>query len=225
MTNLGTAATPLDPPQRSAVVAAMAPADRVFVGFSTTNLFVSALIRQATGAKYSHAWLCHGSTLWGGAWITQADYPTTHSWTFEKAIVGWSRLMVYEISPEFYGNVRKAMLTSRRMFEEKFDIRGLLFMGVVTFATKWTHRRLNNLLAHPDELFCSEFVEDVLKATGESPFVEWHPQESAPLQVYETCEKDLRHFRKVTAAEFTAWLRDLDVDMDKVPPALIVDSL
>lgn len=183
------------------------------------------MIREATGAKYSHAWLCHGSTLWSGAWITQADYPTVHSWTFEKAIVGWSKLMVYEVSPEFYEDFRKAMATSRRMFEEKFDIRGLVFMGVVTFVKKWTRRRIGNWLAHPDELFCSEFVEDVLKATGEQPFATWQPNESSPKQVYVACENERRRFTKVSTVEFATWLRDVGVDMSLVPSTLLVDSL
>ncbi len=202
-----------------------AAADRVFVGFSTTDVFLSALIRKATGAQYSHAWLCHGSALWGGAWITQADYPTVHSWTFEKAIFGWSKLMVYEVSPAFYADVRAAMLTSRRDFEEKFDIRGLLFMGIVTLVKKWTHRRIGNWLAHPDELFCSEFVEEVLKATGQVPFRFWKPPESSPKQVYEACEKERPRFQKVAAADLTAWLREVGVDMSKVPDTLLVDSL
>jgi hypothetical protein len=205
--------------------AALAANDRIFVGFSTTDVFLSALIRKATGAKYSHAWLCHGSDLWGGAWITQADYPTVHSWTFEKAIVGWSRLMVYEVSPLLYGDLRTAMLTSRRDFEEKFDIRGLLFMGIVTLVKKWTHRRIGNWLAHPNQLFCSEFVEEVLKATGESPFAAWQPDDSSPRQVYEQCENDTPRFTKVSAAELTAWLAQVGVDMSLVPATLIANSL
>ena len=225
MSNVATQPALFEPTRPSDIAAARAPTDRVFLGFSTTDVFLSAMIRNATGAKYSHAWLCHGSTLWGGAWITQADYPTVHSWTFEKAIVGWSQLMVYEVSPEFYDDVRKAMLTSRRDFEEKFDIRGLLFMGVVTFVKKWTHKRIGNWLAHPNQLFCSEFVEDVLKATGEHPFASWQPNESAPKQVYEACEKERRRFTKISAVELATWLEAVGVDMTKVPGTLLASSL
>jgi hypothetical protein len=213
------------PPQAPAVASTLAPADRVFLGFSTTDVMLSAMIRKATGAQYSHAWLCHGSTLWGGAWITQADYPTVHSWTFEKAIVGWSKLMVYEVSAEFYEDVRRAMLTSRRLFEEKFDIRGLVFMGLVTFVKKWTRRRMGNWLAHPDQLFCSEFVEDVLKASGQHPFNTWQPNDSSPKDVYLACEKERRRFTKVSTTELATWLAGVGVDMSLVPDTLLSDSL
>jgi hypothetical protein len=216
------AAAPAPP---SAEDLSRAAADRVFIGFSTTAIFLSALIRDLSKAQYSHAWLCHGSQLWGGAWITQADYPTVHSWTFEKATAGWSKLMVYEISPAFYGDVRSAMATSRRLFEERFDLPGLFFMAVVTLVKKWTRRRIGNWLAHPNQLFCSEFVEDVLKATALEPFTTWEPATSSPKQVYETCQQEAVRFRKVTPEEFKLWLQQVGVDTSKIAPDLITTSL
>jgi hypothetical protein len=202
-----------------------AAADRIFVGFSTTDFFLSVIIRRVSKAQYSHAWLCHGDHLWGGAWITQADYPTVHSWTFEKATSGWSRLMVYEISPAFYDEVRRAMSESRRLFEQRFDISGLIFMAVVTLVKKWTRRRIRNWFAHPDQLFCSEFVEDVLRNTGRDPFTRWSPSISSPKQIYEACKKDSVSFRRVSSEEFTRWLEDVGVATASLPKTLIAESL
>jgi hypothetical protein len=210
------------PPQIEVTPAA---ADRIFVGFSTTAHVLSWFIRWVNKAEYSHAWLCHGDRLWGGAWITQADYPTVHSWTFEKATSGWSKVMVYEISPEFYHQVRRAMFESRRLFEQRFDISGLMFMAVVTLVKKWTRRRIGNWLAHPNQLFCSEFVEDVLRATGREPFRQWSPSISSPKQIYKACKKDSVCFRKVSREEFTRWLEEVGVETASLPKTLVVESL
>ena len=123
------------------------------------------------------------------------------------------------------------MVASRRDFEEKFDIRGLFFMAVVTLVKKYTRRRIGNWLASPNRLFCSEFVETVLKATGKLPYNTWVPGESSPKQVYEACEhesksdKATQRFRKVSPDELTAWLEEVGVDTSKIPPTLIAASL
>lgn len=188
--------------------------DRVFVGFSTTAIFLSAIIRKISGFEYSHTWLCHGDRLWGGAWITQADYPSVHSWTFEKAVHGWSKITVFEVAPPFHREMLRAMEASRRDFEKTFDLAGLAFMGFRTLLGRWTHRRIGNWLAQPNELFCSEFVERVLRATHLEPFVGWRPSTGSPRQIYEACQAETVRFRRVSTEEFSAWLRSVHVNLD-----------
>ena len=61
----------------------------ILLGFSTTGMWLSRLIRWATGSKYSHAWIRHGSEVWGGDWITQADLPALMEFLHRRGVRGY----------------------------------------------------------------------------------------------------------------------------------------
>ena len=199
--------------------------DRVFVGFSTTSIFLSDLIRRISDADYSHAWLCHGHELWGGAWITEAEYPTVRALPYEVATAHWSKLMVFEAAPSFFVYLEKAMRENRRLFGKRFDVGGLFGMGMITLLQKWLPQRWNNLLGHTDQVFCSEFVACVLKATGADPFKGWVPKQSSPKEVYLTCDSHEEIFRRVEPSEFVQWLTEVGVPSRQLRPEIVSGSL
>jgi hypothetical protein len=190
------------------------PHERVFVGFSTTSALLSRVIRKISGAAYSHAFLCHGNPLWQGAWVTQASLPTVHSWPYDVAARGWSRVMIYEVTPQFRSAMLKGMEGSRDLFEADFGVVGLVGSAIRALRAKWTRRRTANPLALPGQLFCSQFVQTVLMASGNEAFARWDPKSSSPAQVYNVCGKEHGLFKRRSRAEFMQWLSEVGMDLN-----------
>jgi len=159
--------------------------DEILLGFSTTGVWLSRLIRWATRAKYSHCWVRHGSEVWGGLWVTQADWPVVRTWPWRAASRSWTVKKLYR--PRF--DIHPALARVRRDFEDPYDIAGLFGMVLVTIMLKWFKRRIKNPLASPSGVFCSEFVAKILVEAKLPGTEHWDPQGMTPKQVEAYCAK------------------------------------
>ena len=79
----------------------------------------------------------------------------------------------------------------------------------------------DNLLANPDQVFCSELVASVLRATGDEAFRRWRPKERSPRSVQAACVMLRDIFRPVTPKEFIDWLLDSGVPRSGIRPEII----
>src|SRR3954469_13142186 len=157
-------------------VPAMPPAlDDVYIGFSTTRLWLSRVIRWLTRSRFSHCWVRHPSSVWGGTWITHADWPVVRQWPWQAATKQWSVKQLY--APRF--DIRPALLAVRKDFEARYDIPGLLGMVFVELAWKWFRRRIKNPLASPKAVFCSEFIAEIFRAAKLPGTEKWDTQAMA----------------------------------------------
>lgn len=154
-------------------------ADSIYLGFSTTNIWLSRLIRAATGSKYSHCWVRHGSAVWGGTWVTHADWPVVRQWPWKAATAKWTVKQMYR--PTF--DIRPALAAVRSDFEARFDVPGLFGMVFVELGLKWFKRRIHNPLASPKAMFCSEFLAHILKAAALPGTADWDPRSLSPEDV------------------------------------------
>jgi hypothetical protein len=151
----------------------------IYLGFSTTNIWLSRLIRAATGSKYSHCWVRHGSAVWGGTWVTHADWPVVRQWPWRSASAKWTVQQLY--APRF--DIRPALAAVRKDFEARYDIPGLFGMVFVELGLKWFKRRLKNPLASPTAVFCSEFIAEILIAARLPGTEGWDARSMAPEDV------------------------------------------
>ena len=158
-------------------------ANDVYLGFSTTDVWLSKLIRGFTGAKYSHCWVRHGSEIWGGQWVTQADWPVVRTWPWALASKPWSRKVFYR--PRF--DIHPALAKVRPDFEERYDVLGLFGMFFVLVSFKWFKHRLKNPLASKREMFCSEFVGSILQAAQLPGTADWNTEAITPKEVEAYC--------------------------------------
>lgn len=171
----------------------------VFIGFSTTDVWLSKLIRSVSRSKYSHAWVRHGSELWGGQWVTQADWPVVRTWPWDMASRTWTVQQLYR--PTF--DITLAMRSVRKDFEKRYDIAGLFGIFLVTVVQRWFHRRIQNPLASPDELFCSEFVCQMLMnvrlpdGTALPETERWSPEQASPKLLEKYCRRHPELFERI----------------------------
>lgn len=157
--------------------------DGIYFGFSTTDVWLSKIIRAGTGSKYSHCWIRHGSAVWGGTWITHADWPVLRQWPWRAATTQWTVKQLYR--PTW--DVRPALASVRADFEEGYDVPGLLGMVFVELAWKWFRRRVKNPFASPKAVFCSEFVADIFRAAKLPGTEHWDTEALAPEDVADFC--------------------------------------
>lgn len=170
--------------------------DEILLGFSTTGVFLSRLIRWATRAKYSHCWVRHGSTVWGGIWITQADWPVVRTWPWKSATAKWTVKKLYR--PRF--DIHPALAAVRQDFEDPYDIAGLFGMALVMIVLKWFKRRIKNPLANPSGVFCSEFVAQILVAAKLPGTEAWDTEAITPKEVEAYCRRNPDLFEPVEDA-------------------------
>jgi hypothetical protein len=156
--------------------------DDIYFGFSTTRMLLSRIIRKITGAKYSHCWVLHPSAVWGGMWITHADWPVVRQWPAETADAKWSVAVLYR--PKF--DVHPALAAVREDFERPYDVFGLVGMMWVLFMS-WLGRKAKNPLASNKGLFCSEFVAQIFKKAALAEATEWDPEAMSPKAVEAYC--------------------------------------
>lgn len=127
------------------------------VGFSTTQSWVSRVIRWATHATTSHAFLV--VDWFGEPCVVQADWTGFSVKTFkrfqEEAIV------VALVTPQT--PIDAGLPAAFDWLGERYDYAGLFGMAVVEFG-RLLRRHWRNPWQSPRALFCSESVVKVLQA-------------------------------------------------------------
>jgi hypothetical protein len=167
--------------------------DGIYLGFSTTNIWLSRFIRRGSRSLYSHCWVRHGSEVWGGTWITHADWPTLRTWPWKVATRGWTVEQHYR--PLF--DIKPALEAVRGDFEERFDWLGLLGMVWVLVNRRWWHRRIKNPLARPGASYCSEFIAEILVAAKLPGTEKWDPMTTSPKMVEHYCRSHPELFERI----------------------------
>ena len=165
----------------------------IYFGFSTTRMWLSRAIRKLTGSKYSHCWVLHPSRVWGGMWITHADWPVVRQWPAETADAKWSVAVLYR--PKF-PNLAQALTAVRSDFERPYDVLGLFGMMWVLFMA-WLGRKVKNPLASNKGLFCSEFVAEIFQKAGLPGTINWDPETLDPKSVEAYCASHPELFEAV----------------------------
>src|SRR3954453_14671478 len=167
--------------------------DDVYIGFSTTRLWLSRAIRWLTRSKFSHCWIRHHSSVWGGTWVTHADWPVVRQWPWETASAAWTVEQLYR--PRF--DIRPALQAVRCDFEQPYDLIGLFGMAYVMFMLRWFGRGVKNPIANHRRMFCSEFVAHIFKVAQLPDTGSWEPCQLTPQALEAYCAGHPELFDKI----------------------------
>lgn len=126
----------------------------VKIGFSTTNMLLSRLIRKITGAKVSHCWFVFEA--YGKEFVLQADVGGVKITPMGSWISKWTIVQI--VSPKVDVDLAPAW----DMLSESYDYGGLIGNFWV-YVGRWLHKKWKNPLDSGHALFCSEFIVKVLQ--------------------------------------------------------------
>lgn len=150
----------------------------ITIGFSTTRLLSSRIIRWATGSSCSHAFIAFDDSSLKMRMVMQAE-----SWGFE--LRPWDRWIRHNtlvaefrpIGPPLEGALQQL---SRRL-GTKFDYRSALIIGLKSLVQSWSRNRYTlNLNQSPWKLTCSEAVVRLLKLGGYPSMKRRDPETTSP---------------------------------------------
>jgi len=127
---------------------------KIRIGFSTTNSFVSRVIRLAIGANISHTYVRFYDEFLGAELIIHADWPGV---IIEDAELFEKRNIVIEEfefdDPRFKESIRKSL----RLLRKKYDYWNIVgWAWIITFK-RWAKIKIKNLTDDPKKLICVDF--------------------------------------------------------------------
>jgi len=157
---------------------------KVWVGFSTTNLWISRLIRWFTRSKVSHAWIAYDSTELNSVIVLEAHY------TF-RAIPYLLFKKQNKVIAEFEiknGYTPAMVVACAKFLGTDYDYTGI-FGGIIVSIGRWLKLKWKNPLGNPKAQTCSEAVLRALQA-GQYPNAnEFDPESITPQQLMEFVQK------------------------------------
>ncbi len=153
----------------------------VRIGFSTTDAFLSRLIRRMTGSQVSHAFLVYRDVDFERVMVMEAvgaGFRIVPLDKFEK-----HNRVVAIVTPRH--SIDEGLKAAVDWLGEAYDKGGLVGMGLLLLlrTLRLRVRRARNLLANRRTLFCSEAVA---RACRESryPGFHLHPETTTPQDLF-----------------------------------------
>lgn len=146
------------------------------VGFSTTNMFLSKIIRDVTKAKISHCWFVFD--MYGKQFVLQADIGGVKIAPYNKASKKWTNIQTVPLKHEI------DMAPAWDMLDTDYDYGGLIGNAWVYLGAR-LGKKWKNPTADSHALFCSEFVIDVLQAVKYPGAEKYDPETTTPEQILE----------------------------------------
>lgn len=154
--------------------------DNVTIGFSTTNKFMSRVIRWATRGKVSHAWVSFHDKCLDTYFVMQAE-----TWGYELRT--WDRWKKENIlMAEFEPSVdisQSVTWMARTSLGKKYDWTSAFFSGIRRWIGKWIKGRFKS----PKRLMCSESVIRILLHSEVSGFSGLDPETTSPSSLLSKC--------------------------------------
>jgi hypothetical protein len=139
---------------------------KVSIGFSTSDWWVSRVIRFFTRAPVSHTYIVFDDTLSGfDHEVYEAAWCGFRMSTREKLESGTTRI-VKEVAVDL--NAAKALAICRGWLECPYDYAGLVGEAWVMLGRLF-RKRWNNPFAGPHHMFCSEAATFLLQMAGGDP--------------------------------------------------------
>lgn len=135
----------------------------VYVCFSRNAGVLSRLIRWATGANISHAFLLYRSEELGG-WVTLGA--SAGGWVVMPAEHFLSGSNHVENCLEVGASLRQGIAANRQWLGAPYGLRELIGMAWVVFMRRVFGKQVPNPINYAEGWFCSEIVDKVLCDSG-----------------------------------------------------------
>lgn len=130
----------------------------ITIGFSTTNKFMSRVIRWVTRGKVSHAWIAFHDKCLDMNFVMQAE-----TWGYElRPRERWNgeNILVAEYAP------KKDYNDSVTWMVKKLGVKYDWFSAFFSGTRKWVRRLVKGKLRSPRRLMCAEAVVRFLRHGG-----------------------------------------------------------
>ena len=150
----------------------------ITVGFSTTNKFMSRVIRFITQAKCSHAWISFYDATLGMKMVMQAEW-----WGFE--VRPWKRwqkenTLVAEFGV-YGGGYYSSLLKLAKLLGSRYDFRSAILVGIKGWFRYWFRSKFSFRPSRtPHKLMCTESVIIFLQDNNCSATADLNPEETSP---------------------------------------------
>lgn len=133
----------------------------VRVGFSTSNHFVSRIIRWATKSKVSHTWLLISNSFLGVDMVMHATMGGFQMLSYDAFKKKHKVVAILDLETPVDEGVKKAI----PLLGFGYDYTGLFGAGFVILG-RWLKLKWKNPFEDSSKLFCSEIVTFVLRTGG-----------------------------------------------------------
>lgn len=156
----------------------------ITIGFSTTNKWISRIIRWITRGKVSHAWIAYDDFTLGLRMVMQAE-----AWAFE--VRPWQRwIKENKWVAEFKlidGSQHAALRKRARDLGQKYDWMSGFWVGVSSWFKRWLKAGFSFRPSRtPKRLMCSEAVVRFLKDAGCASVEGLDEELTSPAELYDT---------------------------------------
>jgi hypothetical protein len=161
----------------------------ITIGFSTTNKWLSRVIRWVTRGRVSHAWIAFYDSSVGTRLVMQAE-----AWGYE--VRPWHRwkhenILVAEFQPQ--KQLDGSLRWIARSLGTKYDWTSALFAGLRRWLGRWVKGRFRS----PKKLMCSEAVIRFLRHGNTLAVLDLDPETTSPARLLQVVEAT-PEFRKVS---------------------------
>lgn len=147
----------------------------ITIGFSTTNKWISRLIRWVTRGRVSHAWIAFYDHCLDTRLVMQAE-----SWGYEvRPWARWQRenILVAEYRPQ--DQLDESLRWIATSLGVKYDWTSALFAGLRRWLGRWIRGRFNS----PKKLMCAEAVIRFLHHGGSTAIAGLDPETTTPARL------------------------------------------
>ena len=145
------------------------------IGFSTTNRFLSKVIRWITRSKVSHTWLLYYDDDFDCDMVMEATIEGFRLIPFESFKV--KNIAIELFTPKH--SLAAGFKAAGKKLGSKYDVKGL-FGAIVPIIGKWFSRKWHNPFHSSKALFCSEAMVDVMKDSSYPGWESFEPEDINP---------------------------------------------
>jgi len=150
----------------------------ITIGFSTTNKFMSRVIRFVTRAPCSHAWISFYDATLGMKMVMQAEW-----WGFElRPWKRWQKENTLVAEFGVYGGGYYSSLTDlAKWLGSRYDFKSALLVGVSSWFKYWFKSKFSIRPSRtPHKLMCAESVVRFLQSNDCSAVYDLDPETTSP---------------------------------------------
>lgn len=145
---------------------------KIYVGFSTTNSFVSRVIRWFVSGKVSHTYIRFYDEFIGAWLIIHADWPGViieDAELFDKTNIVVEEYIIDD--PRLRDTLRKNL----RHLRKKYNYWNIAYWAWFITFKRWTKKKITNPLEEPKKLICTDFIRRFLADICDIPDEQFNP--------------------------------------------------
>jgi hypothetical protein len=156
---------------------------QILVGFSTTNKFMSRVIRWITRGKASHSWVRYWDATLQQYMVLQAELRGYETIPWRRWLT--KNLLVAAYAPREGLDLLEGVRFISQYLGVDYDLRSAIWTGL----KRWFKKRLRRPASSPSTLMCSEAVCRMLQNGQVSCVADLNPELVSPKELMERLSK------------------------------------